>query len=151
MNAWLQTLLGSPLVERFGWVLVHSLWQIALIAALFALAMRLMRRRSANARYVVGCAAMVLMVVWPTATAALMSTDRGGRGHREGRGGRSGSSKVGEGRGQVRRSGSGPKVGVRAHLDVSGCVGRPGATGSLPASALVVRTGHVGVSKRALG
>ena len=51
--------------------LLHSFWQVALIAALYALAATGLRRRSANARYVAGCVALALMVALPAATAVL--------------------------------------------------------------------------------
>ena len=42
----------SPMVvERLGWVLVHSLWQFALIALLASVTVRLLRRHSAALRY----------------------------------------------------------------------------------------------------
>jgi beta-lactamase regulating signal transducer with metallopeptidase domain len=52
-----------------GWAVIHSLWQGALIAALAALAMSLLRDRHARLRYAIGCAGLALMVVMPTLTA----------------------------------------------------------------------------------
>lgn len=63
----------SPIVvERLGWVLVHSLWQFGLIAVLAAVVVRLLRRNSAAARYAVLCMAMLLIVVVPAATWMLL-------------------------------------------------------------------------------
>ena len=56
-------------VQRFGWMLLHSLWQMAAVAALLALALRRLRRGSASARYAAACAGMALMVILPLATA----------------------------------------------------------------------------------
>ena len=43
--------ISESLVERLGWVLVHSLWQFALAALLASVAVRALRRRSAATRY----------------------------------------------------------------------------------------------------
>src|SRR5437588_1202122 len=61
MNA-LTALLHHPLTHRIGWVLLHSLWQGALVGLIFALARLSLRRASANARYLAGCAALTLIV-----------------------------------------------------------------------------------------
>ncbi|MFN7812314.1 MAG: hypothetical protein ACK5SI_06585, partial [Planctomycetia bacterium] len=50
----LPDLLASPLAARLGWTCLHSLWQALAIAALLAIALRLVPRRSSaatNARY----------------------------------------------------------------------------------------------------
>jgi len=79
----LEEILGSPIVYRVGWTLVHSLWQGAAVAALLAGAMLLLRRRSANVRYAVSCAALVLMLALPAATMWLL-TPPGGDAARSG-------------------------------------------------------------------
>ena len=59
----------SPIViERLGWVLVHSLWQIALIALLTGVTMRLLQRNPAALRYFVLGVAMIAIVVAPAVT-----------------------------------------------------------------------------------
>jgi beta-lactamase regulating signal transducer with metallopeptidase domain len=57
------------LLATFGWAVVHSLWEGALIAALAAVAMSLLRDRYARLRYAIGCLGLALMVVAPAATA----------------------------------------------------------------------------------
>jgi hypothetical protein len=52
---------ASDLAYRLGWVLVHSLWLGAAVAALLATAEFALRRRSAQSRYLAGCAAMLAM------------------------------------------------------------------------------------------
>ena len=52
--------------ERLGWTLLHFLWQGALIAAVYAAARRFLA--GANARYVLACAALALMMAAPVAT-----------------------------------------------------------------------------------
>lgn len=48
--------------ERMGWVLVHSLWQITLLAGAGAMVMRLLRNRSAATRYIAGCVTLLTML-----------------------------------------------------------------------------------------
>ena len=72
MNAILE-FLRSPAAERIAWVLVHSLWQIALLAGAYALVGRMLRRRSASARYLAACAIMACMVLVLPVTALLVS------------------------------------------------------------------------------
>ena len=60
--------LQSAWAQNVGWTLLHSLWQITLIAALYALAAFGLRNRSASLRYLVGCVAMVAMLFIPIAT-----------------------------------------------------------------------------------
>ena len=56
-------ILEASWAERIGWTLLHSLWQIALIAGVYALVAALLRKRSAQARYLCGCAALLAMLV----------------------------------------------------------------------------------------
>jgi beta-lactamase regulating signal transducer with metallopeptidase domain len=58
-------------MQSLGWALVHFLWQGAAIAALAASAMAAFRRPSA--RYVIGIAALVLMLVAPITTLVVFS------------------------------------------------------------------------------
>jgi beta-lactamase regulating signal transducer with metallopeptidase domain len=55
-----------------GWAVVHSLWQVSLIALILALVLRALRGRSANLRYAAGCAALAVAVIAPVATAFRM-------------------------------------------------------------------------------
>jgi len=65
MNA-LQVLSASRFVEQIGWALLHSLWQVAIVAALAGVVLRLQRRSSAGARYIVAC---LMLLAMPTAVA----------------------------------------------------------------------------------
>lgn len=47
-------------VESLGWMLIHSLWLVAVITGVAGLILRLLRQRSANLRYIVGCVALLL-------------------------------------------------------------------------------------------
>ncbi len=60
-----------PLAQRVGWVLLHSLWQGALVGAAFELARHGLRRRSAEVRYVAGCLALLLVAAGAAATFCL--------------------------------------------------------------------------------
>ena len=57
---------------RLGWTLLHFVWQGVVAAALLAVVLMLLRRRSANARYLVGCAALLVMAAIPCVTFLLM-------------------------------------------------------------------------------
>jgi beta-lactamase regulating signal transducer with metallopeptidase domain len=77
--AWLTDrlpdLLASPLAARLGWTCLHSLWQGLAIAALLAIALRLVPRRSSaatNARYLLATAALVALPVAAVATFAIV-------------------------------------------------------------------------------
>ena len=62
-------------VERLGWMLVHSLWQLAIVAVLAAVLLRLLRNRSARMRYAMAVAMLALMAVGPVATWCLVSVE----------------------------------------------------------------------------
>src|SRR5687767_12339428 len=64
----LERLISPALVERLGWVLVHSLWQFAILAILAGVLVRALRRNSATARYNVLVITMALSVAAPVAT-----------------------------------------------------------------------------------
>ncbi len=71
----LTTFLQADWAERAGWTLLHSLWQIAAVAAVYAMAAFVLRGRSANSRYVLGCVAILAMLGLPVGTYALLSQD----------------------------------------------------------------------------
>jgi TonB family protein len=64
-----EVLAGSPLVRAVGLALVQFLWQGALIGACTALILMALRRSTAQARYVVACLGLALMLVAPIVTA----------------------------------------------------------------------------------
>ena len=61
----LKAMQESVVVSRLGWTLLHMLWMGAGVAGLFAITLLFFRRRSANARYLAGCAGLVVMVALP--------------------------------------------------------------------------------------
>jgi beta-lactamase regulating signal transducer with metallopeptidase domain len=64
----------SPFIEQLGWVLIHSLWQLALLAAAAFVTQRAMRRTSAAARYAALLAILVLVVAAPLITWSVLPT-----------------------------------------------------------------------------
>lgn len=75
--------ISEAVVERLGWVLVHSLWQLALAGLLAAVAARALRRRSAATRYRVLVAALALAAAAPVATWLLLPVDSMNRSARQ--------------------------------------------------------------------
>ncbi len=68
MTGFFDGLAASGVVYRLGWTLVHFVWEGAAAAALLAVALQWMGRRSANARYLVSVAGLVVMVLLPVMT-----------------------------------------------------------------------------------
>ena len=68
----LEPYLAHPLTEAVGWALLHSLWQGALLALLFAGGLVFVRRRSPQLRYLLGCLTLALLIALPIGTAALL-------------------------------------------------------------------------------
>lgn len=64
----IQSLLNPELMQRFAGSLIHFVWQGALIAMIAAIVLRLLANRSAESRYTVSVAAMLLMLVAPVIT-----------------------------------------------------------------------------------
>ena len=60
---------AEPLWQGLGRGLLHSVWQGALVAGLLGVALVLLRGKSSNVRYAVACTALVLMLLFPAATA----------------------------------------------------------------------------------
>lgn len=59
----------SGISQAFTTALFHFLWQGVAVLLVFSILMFLLRRRSANSRYVAGCAAMAVMALLPVVTA----------------------------------------------------------------------------------
>ena len=61
--------LASPvsphLAEAVGWVLIHSIWQIAVVALLVGVALRALRRGAPDVRYLVAIGGLVVATGWP--------------------------------------------------------------------------------------
>ncbi len=68
----LQALGESPVIQRLGWTLLHSLWQASAVAALLALVLPALRKCTARTAYAACCGALLLVVVLPAMTFALL-------------------------------------------------------------------------------
>ena len=68
----LQQVLSSECVHCWGWTLLHSLWQMAIVGTLVTLLLGFLHRRSANLRYVIACVGLAAMFLSPLATYCLM-------------------------------------------------------------------------------
>jgi beta-lactamase regulating signal transducer with metallopeptidase domain len=64
----LGSLPAHPAVRLLGWALLHFLWEGAVVAALLAGVLALLRRQSANARYLAAGAALLAMAAAPGLT-----------------------------------------------------------------------------------
>lgn len=69
----LWTLASAPTVDLLGWTLLHVVWQGALLAALLAGALRLLRHHTPRVRYAVSCAALLGLLALPVGTALFLS------------------------------------------------------------------------------
>jgi beta-lactamase regulating signal transducer with metallopeptidase domain len=56
------------MLQSLGWALVHLLWQGALVAGVLAVALSVLGRKAASARYLLACAALASMLVLPVVT-----------------------------------------------------------------------------------
>ena len=65
-------------VQALGWSLIHFLWQGTLIALALESALVGLRNRSADARYLVRCAALTLMAAAPVVTFWILRTTAAG-------------------------------------------------------------------------
>jgi hypothetical protein len=68
--------LGTALIERLGWCLVHSVWEGAAVALVAAGVFRWLRRSSAQTRYLTACGALLAMMIMPLAPLISTSSRR---------------------------------------------------------------------------
>ena len=66
--------------DSLGWTLLHFLWQGALIAAVTAPALHLLRKANPVARYNLACGALLACLLWPAAELYLRLTDHASAG-----------------------------------------------------------------------
>lgn len=70
-----EILINSKFIENLGWTLVHSVWQIALIASVLFALLRVLQRFSANTRCLVSIFALAFALVFPVATFVNLSAN----------------------------------------------------------------------------
>ena len=64
----LEVLTNSKLIENLGWTLLHSVWQIALVALGLYIVLRFLRNSASNARYLASVGALALAFLLPVLT-----------------------------------------------------------------------------------
>jgi beta-lactamase regulating signal transducer with metallopeptidase domain len=69
----LENIISQEIAQRIGWMLVHFVWQAAAVALVLAIALKVLRKSSANLRYIIACSALGLMVLLPLMTMRLVS------------------------------------------------------------------------------
>ncbi|NQU20499.1 MAG: HEAT repeat domain-containing protein [Candidatus Nealsonbacteria bacterium] len=69
-------ILAADWITRLGWTLLHSLWEIALVTAVLALLLSVLRRGSANVRYLTACGGLAVMAIVPMVTYGLLPESR---------------------------------------------------------------------------
>ncbi len=72
MNQSFENILNHPVIELLGWVLLHFLWQGAVVAVVLFLVLTVLRRVSASARYLTSCFALLVTAVLPGITWTLL-------------------------------------------------------------------------------
>ncbi|WP_339912037.1 hypothetical protein [Symmachiella dynata] len=71
----LLTLLDHPLTDRIGWTLLHSVWLLAIVAAIVAAELFALRRHSAAVRYLAATIGLAVMALVPLAVYFNMTLD----------------------------------------------------------------------------
>src|SRR5688572_26116163 len=100
------------IVESVGWVLLHFVWQGAVIALALAVLLALTRDGQARLRYAFSCGALTLMLITAVATAATMMTDALGSPPA----GAAGDGTFGRPRGLAGETARTPAIGIRTSL-----------------------------------
>ncbi len=68
----LQNILSQEIVQRLGWTLLHFIWQAAAVALILTILLKLLRKSTANLRYIFACLALALIVLLPIITIKLV-------------------------------------------------------------------------------
>jgi len=68
----LENILSQEIVQKLGWTLLHFVWQATAVALLLGILLALLRKSSANLRYIVTCAALGLIVILSIVTMQLV-------------------------------------------------------------------------------
>src|SRR5262249_23701767 len=62
----------TPLASAISRALIHFVWQGALVGLFFGIVLHALRQRSANVRYIVSCAAMIVLALLPIITTGVL-------------------------------------------------------------------------------
>lgn len=68
----LENILSQEIIQKLGWTLLHFIWQAAVLAMLLSILLRLLRKSTANLRYIFACLALGLIVLLPIITIQLV-------------------------------------------------------------------------------
>jgi len=68
----LENILSQEVVQKLGWTLLHFVWQATAAALLLAILLRLLRKSTADLRYITACFALGLIVLLPIITIQLV-------------------------------------------------------------------------------
>ncbi|QDU42361.1 Regulatory protein BlaR1 [Symmachiella dynata] len=71
----LLTLLDHPLTDRIGWTLLHSVWLLAIVAAIVAAELFALRRHTAAVRYLAATIGLAVMALVPVTVYFNMTLD----------------------------------------------------------------------------
>jgi type II secretory pathway component GspD/PulD (secretin)/beta-lactamase regulating signal transducer with metallopeptidase domain len=69
---FLENILAQETIQKLGWALLHFAWQAAAVALLLAIVLRILRKSTANLRYIIACLALGLIVLLPAVTMQLV-------------------------------------------------------------------------------
>jgi beta-lactamase regulating signal transducer with metallopeptidase domain len=68
----LEDILSQEIIQKLGWTLLHFIWQAAVAALLLAILLRVLRKSTANLRYIIAFMALTLIVLLPVITIQLV-------------------------------------------------------------------------------
>jgi len=68
----LENILSQEIIQKLGWTLLHFIWQAMVIALILAILLKLLRKSTANLRYIFACLALGLVVLLPVITIQLV-------------------------------------------------------------------------------
>jgi beta-lactamase regulating signal transducer with metallopeptidase domain/outer membrane lipoprotein-sorting protein len=68
----LHPIFQAEIIQKLGWALIHCVWQAGIIALLLAILLRLLRKSSANLRYITACAALAMTVLLSVITVRMV-------------------------------------------------------------------------------
>ncbi|MCD4830640.1 MAG: M48 family metalloprotease [Anaerohalosphaeraceae bacterium] len=73
----LENVFSQEVIQRLGWTLVHFMWQGIAVAIVLAVVLKMMKKSSANLRYIIACIGLAVMVALPIATLSIVEVDNG--------------------------------------------------------------------------
>ncbi len=68
----LENILSQETIQKLGWTLLHFIWQAAVLAVFLAILLRILRKSTANLRYIIASLTLTLIVLLPVITIKLV-------------------------------------------------------------------------------